>query len=331
MTIINKDRLAAAQALVHRFAQAGTAPAGMTPLGGTAANMQRSPAGWPVTRSALADQLTARLGGTDEPNQMSTSYCGPAAFLYCLLEDRPDLYAAYAIGLWERGTHDLAGGGSPLHVTAHSGARTAMSELPKARTTHPRTTISDLDWMTMSSLSTSTRPFNWLLGAPSPADQGGSISYPWVVKSWFNAVGAPARADVMGLGALPISLATFLDLMNSWPTCWIILQIDVSLLSGGETHFFKGRHWVVVDPHRAPMVRDGNGKTVPIGAAAQDIWHLPPAMIERGDVLDGPLMQDWVTNLRLVSWGQENHAMSQQKLGYLVNRVYGGFAFSHFR
>jgi hypothetical protein len=80
--------------------------------------MQRSPAGWPVTRSALADQLTARLGGTDEPNQMSASYCGPAAFLYCLLEDRPDLYAAYAIGLWERGTHDLAGGGSPLHVTA---------------------------------------------------------------------------------------------------------------------------------------------------------------------------------------------------------------------
>jgi hypothetical protein len=91
----------------------------------------------------------------------------------------------------------------------------------------------------------------------------------------------------MGLGALPISLATFLDLMNSWPTCWIILQIDVSLLSGGETHFLKGRHWVVVDPHRAPMVRDGNGKTVPIGAAAQDIWDLRPAMIERGDVLMG--------------------------------------------
>ena len=112
MTIINKDRLAAAQALVHRFAQAGTAPAGMTPLGETAANMQRSPAGWPVTRSAIADQLTKRLGGADEPNQMSTSYCGPAAFLYCLLEDRPDLYVAYAIGLWEHGTHDLAGGGA---------------------------------------------------------------------------------------------------------------------------------------------------------------------------------------------------------------------------
>lgn len=79
------------------------------------------------------------------------------------------------------------------------------------------------------------------------------------------------------------------------------------------------------------MVRDGKGKTVPIGAAAQDIWDLPPAMAERGDVLDGPMMQDWVTNLRLASWGQENHAMSQQKLGYLVNRVYGGFAFSHFR
>jgi hypothetical protein len=42
-------------------------------------------------------------------------------------------------------------------------------------------------------------------------------------------------------------------------------------------------------------------------------------------------MQDWVTNLRLVRWGQENHAMSQQKLGYLVNRVYADFAFSHFR
>ena len=79
------------------------------------------------------------------------------------------------------------------------------------------------------------------------------------------------------------------------------------------------------------MVRTAKGQVVPLGAAARDIWDVPTDVLERGDALDGPLMRDWVTNLRLVSWGHENYAMAQPKLGHLVNRIYGGFAFPRFR
>lgn len=332
MIVSNKARLDVARALVKRFDDAGKVPAGMTPVGGAAVSLQTSPAGWPMTRAALARQLTVRLDGRDEPNQMSTSYCGQAAFLYCMLEDRPDLYVAYAIGLWAKGEYDFSSGTKHLHIASDPGAKTAMKDFPTARKAHPTTTISELDWITMSSLSTSTRPLNRLLGSPKPSDQGASISYPWIVKDWFSNLGAPARVDTMGWGVATIPVATFLNLMNQWAACWIVLQIDASLLNGGGPRFFTGRHWVVVDPHRAPMVRLGDGgKVVPLGAAAAKIWDVPMPVIESGNVLDGPLMQNWVTNLRLVSWGHENYAMARQQIGHLVGRIYGGFAFPRFR
>jgi len=36
---------------------------------------------------------------TPQPNQQETSLCGPAAFFYALLKDRPDLYAQSIIDL----------------------------------------------------------------------------------------------------------------------------------------------------------------------------------------------------------------------------------------
>lgn len=338
---INSARLPAARALVARFIQAGKPPppraSATKSVGGKAPNAadpERSPAGWPVSRTDLARQLTARLAGGDEPNQVQTSYCGPAAFLYCLLQGRPDVYTAYALSLWLYGHYTFRGrANAALDITAVDGAKRSMAAIDAARKANPkRGSISDLDWMTMACLSVSTRPFSKWMGAPKPDDEGPSISYPWMVKGWFAAIGAPAQVDMMGPGILSISLSEFLLLMNFWPSCWIVLQIDASLLQGGATNFFTNRHWVVVDPYRRPLVQLGaKGAIVPLGNAARPAALAPLSDLATGQPIASAWVDSWKTNLRFVSWGRENYAMAEQRLGELVGRVYGGFAFPRLR
>lgn len=259
------------------------------------------------------------MSGKDLPKQMGTSYCGPAAFLYCVLEDRPDLYCAYAISMWLHGEYDFRSGAQNMEIDSNTDTRNA---LPKARAAQPnRSFISDLDWMTMAPLSASTRPvLAKVFGSPEPDDQAGSISYPGVVREWFSAVGAKLRADTMGVGLMKTSPTATINLMRHWANSWIVLQIDSSLISTGGTNTFANRHWVVINPHRRPLVRAGrNGPVIPLADAYRAVG--PDT---------GSDMEDWETSLYTVSWGSENKGLKSPTLGHLKGRIYGGFAFSHF-
>ncbi|RYF24147.1 MAG: hypothetical protein EOO77_00680 [Oxalobacteraceae bacterium] len=111
MIICNPVRLKTAQQLLARFREAGRPPKGKSP-----GALQASPAGWQVPRETLAAQIEQRIAGKGTPSQVGTSYCGPAAFLYCVLEDRPDVYVAYAISLWMRGSFDFRTASGNVHV-----------------------------------------------------------------------------------------------------------------------------------------------------------------------------------------------------------------------
>jgi hypothetical protein len=315
MTISKSPRLAAAAALIARFA----APP-ETARGRSSPDAQSSPLGWPITRDALVQQLRRRIEGSDLPRQVNTSYCGPAAFLYCVLEDRPDIYADYAIAMWTRGEYDFRSPLRTLDVASNQGVRSALAAAQKAKP--GQRFISDLDWMTMAPLSMSTRPFGLVFGTPAPDDQVGSISYPGVVREWFAAAGARLREDTMGVGLMKSPTSSTLKLLAQWPTSWIVLQIDSSLLSGGTTSTFRNRHWVVVNPHRRPLVRVAETKQV---VPMSEVLKSVPA----GHAM--PDLGTWQTSLYFASWGNENTPMHDQHLGQLAGRIYGGFAFSHFR
>ncbi|PSJ43121.1 hypothetical protein [Allosphingosinicella deserti] len=321
MTIAQGPRLKAAQNIVSQFSANGNPKPGKSAAATqtAAAGLQKSPAGWPISRNDLVTQLNRRLQGKDLPRQVGTSYCGPAAFLYCLLEDRPDLYVSYAISLWLKGEYDFRGKAGIVEVDSSIGTRTALTEARKAQP--GRALISDLDWMTMASLSASTRPVGWVFGHPKPDDQLGSVTYPDVVKAWFAAVGGSLRGDTMGQGIMKSPVSANLGLLKHWVNSWIVLQIDSSLLSGGGTNTFRKRHWVVVNPHRRPLIQAGEGgKVVPLEDALKSA--------SRPGVAD---MQNWRTSLYLVSWGNENSALHTPKLGHLHGRLYGAFAFARFR
>ena len=329
--VANSPRLTAARAMVKRFAQGGDPPPGGKPDPA----QQKSPAYWPVTRQQLAMQLERRIEGRDRPEQIETSYCGPAAFLYCLLQDRPDIYVDYAVGLWTRGEYKFGVPSHKVELNGGWGTRLSLAEITIARAQN-RTTrfVSDLDWMTMASLSASTRPFGWVMARPQDTDQLSAVTYPRVVKGWFAAAGCTLACDTMGWGIDPATVESTLKLMAHWPSCWIVLQIDASLIDTGDISFFGNRHWVVVSPRVMPTVQIGRGGPVVAMGDALSFFQAEERKMWTTSIdklLHSPQPGEWQTSLHVVSWGNEALGVRDPKLGYLYPRVYGGFAFTHMR
>ncbi len=332
----NAARLEAARKLLLRFVEIGR----VTDLKKREA-LQRSPAGWPVSRDDLARQIRSRLDGR-LPEQLDTSYCGPAAFLCCMIHDRPDAYVMYAVSLWERGVFRFTSGAATVQVDSADGEVPTARRLVRMRADNPRHAyVNDLDWMTMSCLSASTRPVD--LGDVGPTDQAGSVTYPKVLRRWFVAAGSSVRADTMGLGLMKSAMFDTLSLMRFWADSWIVLQIDSSMLTGGEPNTMRNRHWVVVDPHHRPMVRKGpGGAVISMEEAARELPNeIMKRVVPGGDfgraspevaaeMMDGRHMADWDTDLRVVSWANERHPVHGRKLGQTIGRIYGGYAFARF-
>lgn len=251
MNRINSPHLPRAMALLVAFRDAGAPAPGAAKAGAAFEEArQRSPGGWTVSRATLAGQLQARLEGRSLPHQQGTSYCGCAAFLYCLLEDRPDWYVAYATALWRDEQFTFQSASAQVNVAV---AETSRSSMPSVQTGQSAAlAMNELDWMTMSCLSAATGARGDATGRVSPSDQFRAITYPFMVRRWFASVGAPARLDSVGLGAALATTDDLLALLSLWETCWLIMEIDAGMLIGGSGLF--RRHWVVVDPETRPTL-----------------------------------------------------------------------------
>ena len=336
----NTARLPAARKLLSDFRTAGrvsqlakrasisTAPA---------PDPQRSPAGWPIARAQLTRQLEDRLAGRSLPSQLSTNYCGVAAFLYCLLEDRPDLYVLYAISLWEGDHFTFHSARADLNVRA---TKVTISALSDVQQTQPRTAaVSDLDWMTMASLSSATHMWTWNANPKDLLAVPASITYPWMMRRWFASVGSVPSVDSVGIGLFGASISSLLNVLTLWSTHWLILEIDASLLIGGGSAP-NNRHWVVVDPFQRPLVRSPGGQPKEPSALRDQLRRKPlgdgpppasPVEYMMADQRQAAGFDATLTSLKLVSWGEEPYLIPNPTLGHVGAKFYGGFAFPHFR
>lgn len=336
MNRITSPYLPRAKKLLDAFANAGTSGAARLSPGDEAVR-QRSPAGWYVPRNRLVAELRDRLDGKTLPHQRGTSYCGCSAFLYCVLEDRPDWYVAYATALWRGVPFTFKGASDQTLVSVDTETRNSLTQIQSGKARG--SSISDLDWMTMASLSAATRWSGSTPAAAHPTDRGAAITWPWMVKQWFASVGAPAKIDSVGVGLFNSSLEDALALLDRWVGYWLVIQIDASLLSGGSTSI-QQRHWVVVDPETPPAIQ----------AAGQAAWFDPKSFgrlrADRRKAALGPVhdaysgaavakgedSQDHRSpiRLRVVSWGDEHHPIRDATIGNFADRFYGGYAFPRF-
>lgn len=105
----------------------------------------------PFSKARIEAGLRSRINERN-PDQAGTWFCGPAAYFFCLLNSRPDIYKRVVKELWEAGTTKIGN----LEITPKlNNARKVSNFFDKSGA--PK--IAPIDWITLASLKDSQNNF----------------------------------------------------------------------------------------------------------------------------------------------------------------------------
>lgn len=136
----------------------------------------------PGTNSiSIVDDLDQRVGLPWEINQGGASLCGPAAFMYCLAKDAPELYAQYVFDLYVTGKAKI----NDLIVEPSSACKSASIVATNRRGLETRR-IAGVDWIALASLRDAKNRF---LRQKSVSSDAAGITLPKALSAWFSAAG----------------------------------------------------------------------------------------------------------------------------------------------
>lgn len=255
----------------------------------------------PFEKSKIVAQLRARVAKAHGqqapspnrvsafPNQQETSLCGPAAFFYALLMDRPDLYTQAITELWETGETTIG----KLHIKPSHSCRNPSNFSRNAEGDR----ISAIDWISLASLRDSE---NTLLDYDSPSDQVAGITLPSKIISWFSQAGATVLFDNIQY-RWHINHQQFLELMNHLsPDAHVTALVSASMVEGGVG--VGKNHWIV--------------------------WEQIPHT-QNGPISDTTGQEEVITSSSLFSWGYVGHQVTRSyTVGQLESDLFGGLVFS---
>lgn len=173
------------------------------------------------------------------PDQGPTSLCGPAAFFYCLLVDRPDLYVKCVIDLWEKGEAQI----KSLRIKPSENCKKPKS-LMRIEYDDWANYINGVDWITLASLRDSE---NMILDYDEESDKVAGITLEGKIKQWFLKVGATILYSnvTYGFHIDKDKLLRLVTYKQQYPQSHIISLINAGLLSKKETFFKFKSHWIV--------------------------------------------------------------------------------------
>ena len=139
-------------------------------------NFPPLPKGRPFPRIAESDivaGLADRIQDPTKQNQGAAGLCGPAAFFYCVLNYKPELYVQYVIDLFTTGKARIGS------LEVKPGAACRVYQPPVAK-------ISAVDWVALASLRDSD---NLVMDLSSVDDALSCGSMPADVADWFRKIG----------------------------------------------------------------------------------------------------------------------------------------------
>jgi len=140
------------------------------------------PKGRPFPRIQLEDVvagLRERVNDPRKQNQGAASLCGPAAFFYCVLNYKPELYVQYVIDLFTTGK-------------ARIGSLKVEPSLPCRVYAPPASKIAAVDWIALASLRDSE---NTIMDYSSANDTVAGITRPGTLAGWFRHIGYQGVRD----------------------------------------------------------------------------------------------------------------------------------------
>jgi hypothetical protein len=134
---------------------------------------------WPnLDRDEVGVGILMRLAYPHVVRQGGSSLCGPAAFIYNEVQDRPGDYVGLAIDLYEQGVARLRG----LLITPDAAVRQ-----------YSPSTIDPIDWLTMASLRDSE---NFFFTYDTEDRELAGATTPSAIASWFSRAGySDVRSD----------------------------------------------------------------------------------------------------------------------------------------
>ena len=209
----------------------------------------------PFSKEEIEKGLQSRLAKVDYPNQRYSSLCGPAAFFYCLLIDRPDLYKQMVKELWESGKTKIG----TLKLEPSSDCRHPKNFFDYDDIQGYSPKVPAIDWITLASLRDTENSF---FDYDSPDDQVPGITVAGELKKWFKKAGAEIVYEIntkiinhitgpkltlkdlcrlnyyigLGMHVVVLIAARMLDRGSGAPTKnhWIVWNDKLKLLNGQE-------------------------------------------------------------------------------------------------
>lgn len=195
----------------------------------------------PFEKSKIVTEINERFNHLSYPSQVNASVCGPAAFFYCLQQDRPDVYMQAARELWQYGRTKIG----HLEIAPGEGCR------------HPTGifdgNISGVDWMTLAGLRDSENALFSFDSLDSPL--AGITAWP-TLTDWFEKAGYEKVFSNVGITQAGVK---GIQKLNEYVChgCKVITLINDSLLedSSGE-HPTLPSHWIVWE---GPVIQNPDG------------------------------------------------------------------------
>jgi hypothetical protein len=212
-------------------------------------NMPPLPKGRPFPRiapDAVLAGLRERVNDPTKQDQSAASLCGPAAFFYCVLNYKPELYVQYVIDLLTTGK-------------ARIGSLTVEPSLG-CRVYEPGSKIAAVDWVALASLRDSE---NTIMDYSSADDTTAGITRPATMANWLRAVGYQGVRDDTNYyfckGEKEIE-AVAQDIQINRDVCLLVNDNMLEVATNKLKSTFCD-HWVVVDD--TPKLR-GDQIEVPV-------------------------------------------------------------------
>lgn len=251
----------------------------------------------PFTRSVIKNELDIRkaaslLGpeGGYYPNQYYSMLCGPAAFYYCLMMDRYDLYEQLVWDLWSHGKGMLGA------FLIQPGISTMKVKDLFGGAGYSR--VSAIDWVTMASLRDSS---NNLLKYESIGDKISAITLWGDIEKWMINSGAHKIFSNISMYHSNLSDICKLNSLMS-DDVHVLSLISASMLQKGADVPLKD-HWIV--------------------------WCGKLKLINGGGITNETKLDELVS-LKLFSWGEvkDNGLRVSLTLGEFLKYTFGGIVFT---
>ncbi|XVJ69302.1 MAG: hypothetical protein HEQ39_06370 [Rhizobacter sp.] len=270
---------------------------------------------WGVDQVTLADQLDIRLSGKSDawPHQGQTALCGPAAFMFCLVQDRPDMYVDLVINLWLGQPASLGGNSAvgPTMIRPVNPSPHVQTNTPAA-VTGEIGAINAVDWISMASLRNDSPDLNPFGDYDHPKNQVSAIARPKYVKGWFESAGAHCLWDNTS-EILPTADWKELTELSAYNGGWVLMLVASAMFAEGHPGYPFKNHWVVLN---GSITIDGRDWSMYRSGAAK-----LPETRENVDI-----QADFFT------WGKTGRQLravrARPDLAFFLKCFYGGMAFS---